>query len=130
MEQRALIDIGGFQILDHERARCERAWDFGNALPDRITLFQLPIEQDCTDDDDVRAMIGETLIHEVGHYFGLSEEEIEEIESKYWRGETADPRGAAACCSCKLPSIPGAFPFEVLDLPRGNCLEVVAHRLA
>ncbi len=29
--------------------------------------------------------IGETLIHEVGHYFGLSEEEIEEIEEQYWR---------------------------------------------
>jgi len=66
----------------------ERTWAFGNALPDRITLFQRPIEEDCEDDDEVRAVIGETLIHEVGHYFGLSEEEIEEIEEKYWRGET------------------------------------------
>ena len=49
--------------------------------------FQRPIEEDCEDDDEVRAMIGETLIHEVGHYFGMSEEEIEEIEEKYWRGE-------------------------------------------
>jgi predicted Zn-dependent protease with MMP-like domain len=38
----------------------------------------------------MRAVIGETLIHEVGHYFGLSEDEIEEIEEKYWRGETLD----------------------------------------
>ena len=58
----------------------ERTWGFGNALPDRITLFQRPIEEDCEDEDDIRAVIGETLIHEVGHYFGLSEEEIEEIE--------------------------------------------------
>ena len=65
----------------------ERAWTHGNALPDKITLFQRPIEQDCDDVDDVRAVIGETLIHEVGHYFGLSEEEIEEIEERYWRGE-------------------------------------------
>lgn len=65
----------------------ERTWGFGNALPDRITLFQRPIEEDCTDADEVRAMIGDTLIHEVGHYFGLSEEEIEAIEEKYWRGE-------------------------------------------
>jgi len=36
----------------------------------------------------VRAVIGETLIHEVGHYFGMSEEEIEDIEERYWRGET------------------------------------------
>ena len=69
----------------------ERTWDFGNALPDRITLFQRPIEEDCKDEDEVRAVIGETLIHEVGHYFGLSEEEIEEIEEKYWRGGTLTP---------------------------------------
>jgi predicted Zn-dependent protease with MMP-like domain len=69
----------------------ERRWDYGNTLPDRITLFQKPIEEDCEDEDEVRAVIGETLIHEVGHYFGLSEEEIEEIEERYWRGETLGP---------------------------------------
>jgi predicted Zn-dependent protease with MMP-like domain len=68
----------------------ERRWDYGNALPDRITIYQKPIEEDCEDEDEIRAVIGETLIHEVGHYFGLSEEEIEEIEARYWRGETAD----------------------------------------
>ena len=66
----------------------ERTWAFGNALPDRITLYQRPMEDDCEDEDEIRAMIGETLIHEVGHYFGMSEEEIEEIEERYWRGET------------------------------------------
>jgi predicted Zn-dependent protease with MMP-like domain len=69
----------------------ERTWGFGNSLPDKITLFQRPIEEDCDDEDDVRAVIGETLIHEVGHYFGLSEEEIEAIEDRYWRGETLGP---------------------------------------
>jgi predicted Zn-dependent protease with MMP-like domain len=68
----------------------ERAWAHGNVLPDRITLFQGPIEEDCEDEDDVREVIGETLIHEVGHYFGLSEEEIEAIEERYWRGEYAN----------------------------------------
>jgi predicted Zn-dependent protease with MMP-like domain len=67
----------------------ERSWGHGNHLPDKITLFQRPIEEDCEDDDEIRAVIGETLIHEVGHYFGLSEEEIEEIEERYWRGEGA-----------------------------------------
>jgi predicted Zn-dependent protease with MMP-like domain len=65
----------------------ERTWGYGNTLPDRVTLFRKPIEEDSEDDDEVRAVIGETLIHEVGHYFGLSEEEIEEIEERYWRGE-------------------------------------------
>ena len=69
----------------------ERHWDHGNHLPDKITIFQRPIEEDCEDEDDIRAMIGETLIHEVGHYFGVSEEEIAEIEERYWRGETLGP---------------------------------------
>ena len=69
----------------------ERTWAFGNTLPDRITLYQRPIEEDCEDEDEIRAMIGETLIHEVGHYFGMSEEEIEEIEERYWRGDTLGP---------------------------------------
>jgi predicted Zn-dependent protease with MMP-like domain len=69
----------------------ERTWDQGNRLPDKITIFQRPIEEDAEDEDDMRAIIGETLIHEVGHYFGLSEEEIEDIEERYWRGETLGP---------------------------------------
>jgi predicted Zn-dependent protease with MMP-like domain len=70
----------------------ERSAGHGNTLPDVITIFQGPIEDDCDgDEDEVRAVIGETLIHEVGHYFGLSEEEIEEIEERYWRGDTLGP---------------------------------------
>ena len=59
--------------------------------PDRITIFQRPIEEDCEDEEEVRAVIGETLIHEVGHYFGMSEDEIEAIEEQYWRGDTLGP---------------------------------------
>ena len=67
----------------------ERQWAHGNALPDCITLYQKSIEEDCQDDEDeIVIAIGETLIHELGHYFGLSEEEIMEIEERYWRGET------------------------------------------
>jgi predicted Zn-dependent protease with MMP-like domain len=65
----------------------ERHWAEGNRLPDRITIYQGPIEEDAEDDEDARDIIAETLIHEVGHYFGLSEDEIEAIEETYWRGE-------------------------------------------
>jgi predicted Zn-dependent protease with MMP-like domain len=65
----------------------ERRWDYGNTLPDRVLIFQGPHERDSEDEDDLVVAIAETLIHEIGHYFGLSEEEIEEIEEKYWRGE-------------------------------------------
>jgi predicted Zn-dependent protease with MMP-like domain len=66
----------------------ERGFGFGNQLPDRITLFQRSIEEDADhDEDDIVTAIGETLIHELGHYFGMSEEQIMAIEERYWRGE-------------------------------------------
>jgi predicted Zn-dependent protease with MMP-like domain len=64
-----------------------RGWSYGNALPDRISIYQRPIEEACEDEDEIRDCIAETVIHEFGHYFGMSEEEIEEIEEKFWRGE-------------------------------------------
>lgn len=68
----------------------ERSWTYGNTLPDRISIYQQPIEDACEDDDEIRECVAETVIHEFGHYFGMSEEEIEEIEEKYWRGESVD----------------------------------------
>ena len=68
----------------------ERGWSFGNALPDRIAIYQGPIEDACEDDEEIRDCVAETVIHEFGHYFGMSEEEIEEIEARYWRGERLD----------------------------------------
>jgi predicted Zn-dependent protease with MMP-like domain len=68
---------------------------YGNQLPDRITLFQNDIEDDCDGDEgEIVIAIGETLIHELGHYFGMSEEEIMEIEERYWRGDP-DPADLA-----------------------------------
>jgi len=63
----------------------ERDSTYGNTLPDRISIYQLAIEDACEDDEDIRQCVAETVIHEFGHYFGMSEEEIEEIEQKYWR---------------------------------------------
>ena len=65
----------------------ERTSSYGNVLPDRVLIFQGPHERAAEDEDDLVIAIGETLIHEIGHYFGLSEEEIEEIEEHYWRGD-------------------------------------------
>lgn len=68
----------------------ERSWDYGNALPDRILIFQGPHERAAEDEDDLVVAIAETLIHEIGHYFGMSEDQIEEIEERYWRGQDDD----------------------------------------
>jgi predicted Zn-dependent protease with MMP-like domain len=63
----------------------ERHWDTGNQLPDRILIFQGPHERAAEDEEDLAVAIAETLIHEVGHYFGMTEEEIEDVEENYWR---------------------------------------------
>jgi predicted Zn-dependent protease with MMP-like domain len=67
----------------------ERQWGHGNTLPDRVLIFQGPHEQEAEDEEDLVVAIGETLIHEIGHYFGLSEEEIEAIEDQYWHNVEA-----------------------------------------
>ena len=69
----------------------DRSATHGNNLPDVVTLFQGPIEDEADGDPDMIVVeIGETLIHELGHYFGLGEDEIEEIEERYWRENTEE----------------------------------------
>jgi predicted Zn-dependent protease with MMP-like domain len=68
----------------------ERGWTYGNTLPDRISIYQGPIVEACQDDEEIRDCVAETVIHEFGHYFGMDEDQIEEIEEKYWRGESLD----------------------------------------
>jgi hypothetical protein len=63
-----------------------------------VLLFQRPIEEDAEEDGDIVGVIGETLIHELGHYFGMSEDEIMAIEERYWRGEPSSPRTRRKSC--------------------------------
>lgn len=68
----------------------ERGWAYGNNLPDRISIYQRPTEDACESEDEIRDCVAETVIHEFGHYFGMSEDEIEEIEDTFWRGESVE----------------------------------------
>jgi predicted Zn-dependent protease with MMP-like domain len=72
--------------LYHGTPLTERQWSQEPRLPDTISIYQRPIEEDAESDDDIVWMVAETVIHEFGHYFGLSEDEIEAIEEEYWRG--------------------------------------------
>lgn len=54
---------------------------YGNVLPDTITIYQSPIEQDAGDEDEMAELIRDVVIHEVGHYFGLDDEAMAEIEN-------------------------------------------------
>ena len=62
----------------------ERDWADGNREPDQIVIYQGPHEEDALNEDDLVAMVAETLIHEVGHFFGMSEEEIQVVEDEFW----------------------------------------------
>ena len=44
--------------------------------PDKISLYKPNIESRCRNDEEVGKLIYEVLLHEIGHYFGMSEEEI------------------------------------------------------
>ena len=48
-------------------------------LPDRITLFSEPLLSDFPDPDELREQIRQTIIHEIAHYFGMSDDEIEDL---------------------------------------------------
>lgn len=52
-------------------------------LPDKITLFKLPLFYSSADIDDFKRKIKHTLWHEVAHYYGLGHDRIHEIESKW-----------------------------------------------
>jgi predicted Zn-dependent protease with MMP-like domain len=47
--------------------------------PDHIVLYQKNIEAVCSNEDEVRHQIRQTLIHELGHYFGLDEEQLKDV---------------------------------------------------
>ena len=49
------------------------------AGPDRIILYQKNFEAVCRDEREVREQVRLTVIHEVGHYFGMSEEQLRDV---------------------------------------------------
>lgn len=48
-------------------------------LPDKITIFAEPLLEDFPNPDELREEIRLTLLHEIAHYFGMDEEEIEDL---------------------------------------------------
>ncbi len=52
---------------------------YGNVLPDKITIFQRPIEEYCQTEDEIKEMVKKVVMHEIGHYFGLGEKELRDL---------------------------------------------------
>ena len=47
--------------------------------PDKISIYQEPIEEFCRDDDEVREQVRKTVLHELGHYFGIDDDRLHEL---------------------------------------------------
>jgi predicted Zn-dependent protease with MMP-like domain len=56
----------------------ERGDDSGG-LPDKITIYRVPLEEEFDDPDELEREIRITVLHELGHYFGLDEDRLTEL---------------------------------------------------
>lgn len=71
------VEPGGTLLgLYHGVPQSQRGTSYGNMLPDRIVIYQRPIEAVSRDRREIRKEIRITLMHEVGHYFGLAEDDL------------------------------------------------------
>ncbi len=57
----------------------QRTSHYGLVLPDKITIYQGPIERVCRTLADIRVQVRKTVLHELAHHFGLDEEQLREI---------------------------------------------------
>jgi predicted Zn-dependent protease with MMP-like domain len=53
--------------------------DHAGALPDRIVIYRRPLERAFSDPDELEREIRITVLHEIGHFFGLDEDRIDEL---------------------------------------------------
>jgi predicted Zn-dependent protease with MMP-like domain len=51
----------------------------GMIMPDRIYVYRLPICEISADEDEVRHQVGVTVVHEVGHHFGIDDDRLDEL---------------------------------------------------
>lgn len=62
-----------------------RGRGYGLVLPDKISIFQKPIEAQCRFGDEIEAKIEEVVRHEIAHHFGLDEGTLRKIEGEKHR---------------------------------------------
>ena len=53
--------------------------NYGFVLPDKITIFQQPLEQDFPDETELMEEVRKTVLHEIAHHFGISDEALTEM---------------------------------------------------
>lgn len=54
---------------------------YGGVLPDTIAIYRGPVLEACETPEEVEALVQDVVTHEIGHYFGLDDERLEELDS-------------------------------------------------
>lgn len=57
----------------------ERTSGYNLVMPDKISIYQRPIEAQCTTPEEVRALVHRVVLHELAHYFGIDDNRLHEI---------------------------------------------------
>lgn len=70
--------------LYHGVPLTHRTSGYGMVLPDKISIYQGPIERLARSEKELREIVRDTLWHEIGHYFGMSERQLRQLELR-WR---------------------------------------------
>ena len=70
---------GGNLFGLYEGVPLTRRGSYSGAMPDRITIYQHAICRACRTEDEVRDQVRETVIHEIGHYFGIDDPRLREL---------------------------------------------------
>ena len=73
---RSAADVLG---LYHGVPQTKRTHNYGLVLPDRISIYQRPIEMRSRTTEDVRRMVHRILRHEIAHHFGIDDERLREL---------------------------------------------------
>ncbi|WP_026197206.1 metallopeptidase family protein [Sciscionella marina] len=66
----------GLLGLYHGIALTERTIEYGGALPDRITIYRLPILARCATPEEVVREVRITVVHEIAHHFGIDDDTL------------------------------------------------------
>jgi predicted Zn-dependent protease with MMP-like domain len=57
----------------------QRTAGYNLVPPDKISIYQKPIEAQCASEDEVKALVRRVVLHEIAHFFGISDERLREI---------------------------------------------------
>ncbi len=60
----------------------ERGANYSAVLPDKITIFQNPIEAAARDEKDIKEIVKNTVWHEIAHHFGMNEARVRQAEAR------------------------------------------------